>query len=99
MPYIDQAARDKLDPAIDEILRLLPTDNDILCGELNYVVSRICWELCGYEPVKRPPYPFGVKRYARANTVRGAIENAVSEWYSRIVRPYEKEKILSAGDL
>ncbi len=58
-------------------------------GELNYVITSI---LIDY--VKHTE-----KNYQTFNDISGAIHNSYLEFYERVVRPYEKQKIIDNGDL
>ena len=107
MPYIKQEDRKKFDKQIDKLVYILLFGNNkkppslgdagtLTAGELNYVISSLCWQLCGHNSK-------GLKRwkinYQRMNDVIGAIEAAKLELYRRIVSPYEDEKIESNGDI
>ena len=100
MPYIKKYRRKELDPYIDELTKALCLFdiNDKLSGELNYAISRICWQLCGYQPEEKNS-SIGERRYARMNTVIGALECAKQELIRRIISPYEDEKIKEEGDI
>ncbi len=93
MPYIPQEDRPQYDALVDELaekLRLLGS-NDAMVGPLNYIVSRLTWQLCGHGG--------GECRYARLNAVVGALDCIKSELKRRIVNPYEDIKIDEAGDV
>ncbi len=93
MPYIPQADRPQFDEHADRIARVLnELPEDALPGALNYVVTRIAWQLCGHGGQ-------GKRRYARMNAVVGALECTKLELYRRIAAPYEDEKIASSGDV
>lgn len=103
MPYIDKNERLEFDKLIvdivDKLNELNEEDmdqpfcgNDQLCGQLNYIIFRIAKRLCD------PTYD-GSRRYARMNTIVGAIESAKAEFQRRIVNPYEDEKIQENGDV
>lgn len=46
-------------------------ENDAMVGPLNYIVSRLTWQLCGHG--------HGERRYARMNMVVGALDCVKSE--------------------
>ena len=94
MPYIHRFDREVLDNKIDELMAELDGvgDDDIIAGRLNYIISSLAWRLCGHNEQ-------GERRYARMNTVLGAMEAAKLEFYRRIVVPYENEKIQENGDV
>jgi hypothetical protein len=88
MPYIKQEDRDFLKDVSDKIVaELKPLSNDDLVGELNYVISKICWGLAD------PP------RYSRLNAIIAVLEAAKLEMYRRKVAPYEDIKIVENGDI
>lgn len=102
MPYIQKTDRDILDKLIDPLIDQLVMfnnqfmtgikSNDELCGQLNYIISRLCWQLSGYKGK-------GVRRYARMNAILGVLEASKLEFYRRIVVTYEDEKIKENGDI
>ena len=83
---------------VEILMQHRPLQGGIPVGDLNYVISRICWQLCGRE-VQNQSSPVGNIRYQRLNDVLGAIEGAKLEMYRRIAGPYEDEKIQSNGDV
>lgn len=93
MPYIPQEDRPQYDSLVDELAEMLRSlgSNDAMVGPLNYIVSRLTWQLCGHGG--------GERRYARLNAVVGALDCAKSELKRRIVDPYEDVKIDEAGDV
>ena len=76
MPYIKDEDRKKL---IDTLLIGSSAQNE---GELNYMISRLCF---GYLSNK------GLK-YANCNTIIGALECAKIEFYRKIISDYEDIK-------
>ena len=50
---------------------LILLSNDAMVGALNYIVSRLTWQLCGHGG--------GERRYARMNIVVGALDCVRSE--------------------
>jgi len=87
MPYVDQASRARLQPIVDACTRSLPPD--IAAGELNYLFTRLALEF-----VRRRG-----RSYQTLNDVRGALHNCASEFYRRVVAPYEDTKIRENGDV
>jgi hypothetical protein len=61
----------------------------VTAGELNYAITRL---LVAY--VRRQG-----KRYETLNAVIGAVEGAKSEFYRRVVAPYEDHKCAVNGDV
>lgn len=88
MPYIKKEDRAFLeDIAKEAVNELKKLPNDELVGNLNYIISKICWELSD------PP------KYAKFNAIIGALECAKLEMYRRMISPYEDKKILQNGDI
>ena len=89
MPYISSEERELYLAALNELLDGLNSqlEND-LGGHLNYCISYLITHLWKSE-----------SRYFRANTIRGAVENAHTEWYLCHVLPYEKLKRVENGDV
>ncbi len=94
MPYIKEEDRKYFDDYIEVIVSNLNTtqSNDKMAGMLNYVVSKICKNLCD-------PQCGGERRYARMNMIVGALESAKTEFSRRIITPYEDKKISEEGDI
>lgn len=84
MPYIEQKQRGKLDPHVDELLKLIES-----AGDLNYLFTKL---LLGYTQQRKV-------RYVTINTAIGAIEAAKLEYYRRMAAPYENIKIKENGDV
>lgn len=84
MPYISEDSKDRID---------LPYVANV--GELTYVIDRIgedlAWKLSGYD--------FGKLKYETLSAVRGAMSNAVDEFYRRVIAPFEDGKVLVNGDI
>jgi hypothetical protein len=91
MPYITQEARVPYEKAIEnivELLALLRAETDVE-GHFNYVVSSI---------MKRYIKKTGNKYY-KCNKFSGALNCIHSEFYRRVVAPYEDEAIKKNGDI
>lgn len=58
-------------------------------GELNYIITRI---------LNRYMEQRGLS-YQTINDIVGALEGAKLEYYARVARPYEDEKIKANGDV
>lgn len=83
MPYIKAEDRTKLSDP-----RNWAPD---CAGELNYVITKTILDyLAGIE---------GGFRYQHINDVIGALEGAKSEFYRRVVIPYENKKAVENGDV
>lgn len=87
MPYITQEQRLKYAIVEDELD--LAIDEDTTVGDLNYLLTLVMKEYLNKKGL----------RYATLNDIRGAIENAASEFYRRVAIPYEDEKIAGNGDV
>jgi hypothetical protein len=84
MPYVKEETKDRIE---------LPYVNTT--GELTYVIDRIAedllWKFAGYD--------FDKLTYDDLSRVRGAMSNAVDEFYRRVIAPFEDGKILVNGDV
>lgn len=89
MPYIPSDDRKPYNEHLEALLHELTKQSETdLGGHLNYCVSYLMkrlWE--------------DKKRYVRANTLRGALENALDEWYRFHIVPYEEKKRKENGDV
>lgn len=84
MPYISQAARDKLESWPDE-----PTHTPDSAGELNYMFTKLAADYIMANGLN----------YQRLNDVVGALDGAKAEFQRRVVAPYEDKKIRENGDV
>lgn len=84
MPYIKQQRRSLLDHSIYKIAREIRHP-----GELNYAISKL---------LKMRLKSMGVN-YANLNELMGVLSCVQSEFYRRIVVPYEDKKIEEHGDI
>lgn len=95
MPYIKSDLRHELDIAIDElVLRIKNTtgnDDNLVCGVLNYCITRIILSTI----LKR----FGKVRYHLMCMVDGLLANISQEIYRRVTAPYERIKEFDSGDI
>lgn len=87
MPYIKNENRVKFDFCIDTLVEKL-CENKFEPGEFNYVVSRVVWKIFKLNP-----------SYTLGNNLIGALECIKSEFYRRLLTPYEDKKIGENGDL
>lgn len=94
MPYITDNRKCVIDPALAELITLLENtelDEGFFAptmGDLNYVLTRIIlayWK-------RRECYQAG-------GEISGAMRNAYSEFYRRVMVPYENKKIRQNGDV
>lgn len=84
MPYIDQAARDRLTSG------RAPES----AGELNYAVTRLVDDYLARAAERQ-----GRTRYAHLNEAIGVLECAKLELYRRVAAPYEEMKAAENGDV
>lgn len=91
MPYIKKEDRQPFECIINMIVNELThydENTPPVVGEVNYVISRVIWDL--YR--KHPSYTTG-------NNLMGALECVKQEFYRRQLAIYEDEKIKSNGDI
>ena len=60
-----------------------------VAGELNYMITKLCKDY----------FEFHGPSYQAINDIVGALEGAKLEFYARVARPYEDEKIKQNGDV
>ena len=65
--------------------KLVPLENDTMVGALNYIVSRLTWQLCGHGG--------GERRYARMNIVVGALDCVKSELKRAVAKDHGFSKM------
>ena len=85
MPYIKPERRPQLDAFIEAIEPALETMED---GDLNYLISSMLWIRFQRN-----------KGYRMINAIVGVLECVKLEFYARMARPYEEEKIVENGDI
>lgn len=83
MPYIDKNTREFISDLID-FDNLMIAD----CGELNYMLTKICINYMDNHGVS----------YQTCNDIVGALDNAKDEFRRRIQHPYETIKMEKNGD-
>lgn len=91
MPYIIQPKRDVLDPAINELHKLLvdlemDDDTNNMEGNLNYIITRLI-RMCYGES------------YAEINDVMGMLTCVMMEHYRTVAGPYEDQKRFDNGEV
>ena len=91
MPYIKEEKREELDPCIDNLIKCLDPEKDLMIdnilGDINYTFSRILGGL------------MGTPSYNKIAMITGVLENIKQEFYRRVAEPYEDKKILENGDI
>lgn len=87
MPYIRQESRDRVDPQIDSLIKVL-REEDYHVGVLNYSISRLVNSALNDGP-----------SYQRINDLVGVLDCVKAEFYRRRAVPYEEDKIKENGDL
>ncbi len=95
MPYIKKDTRELLDEPINQLVMLLKAESrenaDNIWGMLNYIISVLVHRgVMGR---------FTEWHYHLMNNVMGVLGSVTSEFYRRVVVPYEEMKIIIAGDL
>lgn len=83
MPYIKKYRRNALDPVIRELASHVGPSRE---GEANYIITRLLLKIFNHN-------------YKEFNAVLGVLEAVKLEFYSRVVRPYEQEKMEKEGDV
>ena len=91
MPYIKTSTRENLDTDINKLVqKIIDQGEDGVCGNLNYVITRI---IAASLALDTDP------RYSKINGAIGVLECAKQELYRRIASPYEDTKIYQNGDV
>lgn len=85
MPYIDPALRQRFEPELTHLIEKLKGEP---IGCLNYVISKIIWELFKM-----------AKSYTKANELVGCLSCIKQEFYRRQVTPYEDTKMQENTDI
>lgn len=89
MPYILPDDRNQYIGHLEDLLYELAKQGDEdLGGHFNYCISYLMTRLWENK-----------QRYVRANTIRGAVNNALDEWYRFHIVPYEEKKRYENGDV
>lgn len=88
MPYIKLKDRRRFNKKIDGLVAELTTNQELVVGEVNYVISLLIWKLFQ----KKPSYTLG-------NNLVGVLECVKTEFYRRLIGPLEDEKIKQNGDI
>lgn len=89
MPYINIEDRKKYNEFLCKLsFELSNQKEEDLGGHLNYCISVLLKSLFDSK-----------RRYVRANTIRGSVENALTEWYRCSVSDYEDQKKQENGDI
>lgn len=91
MPYIEQIAREDLDPAIEQLVEVLKTltIGPVGKGDMNYTITQI---VLAYVESHG-------KCYASLSDVTGVLNDVKVEFERRVMAPYEDEKIKENGDV
>ena len=91
MPYIKEEKREELDPCIDNLIRCLDPEKDLIIdnilGDINYTFSRILGGL------------MGSPSYNKIAMITGVLENIKQEFYRRVGVSLEEKKIRENGDI
>jgi hypothetical protein len=84
MPYILKEKRKSFDPYLEVI-----GPHTIAAGDLNYCITHLCHSYLKAHG----------KSYSVMNDIIGVLEAAKTEFYRRIIAPYEDIKIQDNGDM
>jgi hypothetical protein len=84
MPYVNSQSRNALQKRAEKLSKDCETG-----GDLNFVVTVM---------LHRWLYDHGT-RYVELNKLMGVLECAKEEFYAKVVRPYEDQKIKQNGDI
>lgn len=87
MPYIEQSRRHELHDTINRLDWRLHQMGDV-GGDLNYVIFMLM-----YYQAQR------AMKYATLERLRGCLESCASEFYQRVVGPYEDQAKDKNGDI
>lgn len=85
MPYIKPYQRDILEPFVDELAQRCSTS-----GDFTYVIYALAKTMVKYQHGRDYDY---------LSKIIGCMECAKTEFYRRIVAPYEDQKIKENGDV
>ena len=86
MPYIKKEKRAELDSWINMIWPLIAEP-----GDLTYVICRLMWRLWQTDQWGR--------NFTTWTMLRSAVEEAVSDFWKRIIEPYEEKQMMENGDV
>lgn len=96
MPYVSEEDRPELNDAIVNMVIAItqsktgavnPHDFSLFLGNINHCFSRVLMQV-----MRSPSYP----KIAMAT---GVLENIKQEFYERVARKYEDQKIVENGDI
>lgn len=93
MPYISQDKRNQLDPAVDELHRLLVNlklddESTNTEGCINYAVTRLLMQVYGTKDSTS---------YRCINDALGVLDGISKEFYRKVAVPYEDQKEFDNG--
>lgn len=88
MPYVDNAIRQLLEPALEALSCRIAKIVSARPGDMNYAISMLIKKVYG-EKLK----------YHECNEIIGFLECCKQEFYRDRVAPYEDKKILENGPL
>ena len=87
MPYIKERAW--IDKRLEPLLYEFEHDKDIRAGEVNYMITQILLAWLDAQGLS----------YATVNAIMGVLSCVASEFYRRVVAPYEDQKKGENGDV
>ena len=88
MPYIKQTYRDRLEPALQNLIKELAGHNLLISGVITYLITRLILNYLGPRPT-----------YESIAVAVGILETAKLELYRKLGAPYENSKIDENGDV
>jgi len=95
MPYITQDKRHLLDPAIEQLHKVLvdmevDDEENNTEGNLNYIFTRLLLMVYGTKDETR---------YAQINDAMGVLSCVTQEFYRKVASPYEDQKEFDNGEI
>ena len=87
MPYVNPPDREKINSDLWDIMAE-PGAETWSSGELNYAITKILMKWVGTDLT-----------YGRIATATGILDNVKTEFYRRVVVPYEEKKRQENGDV
>jgi hypothetical protein len=90
MPYITQEERDQIDPKLQDLLMHM---GPLTPGQFVYIIYQIAQWQATEGGVRKLPV-----NWTKCNEIMGNITCAGSEFYRRVVGPYEDTAIEKNGD-
>ncbi len=96
MPYIAQEKRHQLDPAIEQLHKILvdmeldDVEDNNMEGNMNYIFTRLLMMVYGTKDSTR---------YTQINDAMGVLACVSQEYYRKVAAPYEDQKEFDNGEI